>query len=94
MPARVKLMVPYNSLELAGFVKVPSGDNCWLLRVKSIYEAYQNQFKQMQGKMQNSWKKKKEKCQAERLIESYVRFSQSEDRMLSQQGISGHVLLR
>ena len=34
--------------------------------------------------MQNSWeKKKKEKCQAERLIESYVRFSQSEDRMLS-----------
>ena len=45
MPARVKLMVPYNSLELAGFVKVPSGDNCWLLRVKSTYEAYQNQFK-------------------------------------------------
>ena len=44
--------------------------------------------------MQNSWKKKKEKCQAERLIESYVRFSQSEDRMLSQQGISSHVLLR
>ena len=44
MPARVKLMVPYNSLELAGFVKVPSGDNCWLLRVKSIYEAYQNQI--------------------------------------------------
>ena len=38
--------------------------------------------------------KQKEKCQAERLIESYVRFSQSEDRMLSQQGISGHVLLR
>ena len=37
MPARVKLMVPYNSLELAGFVKVPSGDNCRLLIVKSIY---------------------------------------------------------
>ena len=44
--------------------------------------------------MQNSWKKKKEKCKDERLTESYVRFSQSEDRMLSQQGVSGRVLLR
>ena len=62
MPARVKLMVPYNSLELAGFVKVPSGDNCWLLIVKSIYILWglsKSNLNRCRGKCKIAGKKRK-----------------------------------